>query len=106
MTIGCLCDTGDADWWWTLGDDFQPLGGKRRRRCHSCKTLVPLGADVVEVIRWKNDECGSEVSLASWYLCETCGGLAYALNGLNYCYDLDEPLKAQINEYVQMYGKL
>lgn len=45
--------------------------------------------------------------MASWYMCETCGGLHMAVKDLGMCCDIERDLKKQIREYndmVKMFG--
>jgi hypothetical protein len=59
--------------------------------------------------RWRNpaDDIedriyGDEVPLAPWYMCETCGGLYMAIDDLDMCCDISEPIADQIMEYNEM----
>ncbi len=116
--LSCSCDYGgDADWQWQVppGFDFTPLSAKRRRTCCSCRKRIAVGDDSVEVWRSRppSDRCnyieeriyGDEVPLASWYLCEACGGLLMAIIDLGFCCYLGgESLQEQIAEYNEAMG--
>lgn len=113
MSLSCGCgeDFRDGDWWWQIehSPEFIPLLTKRWRKCCSCGKHVTPGDDVVEVYRYRQANTdieerfhGGEVPLASWWLCEECGGLAMAINDLGMCYELgpnSQSLKKQIADY-------
>lgn len=111
------CDSGDfdsdgCDWWWIWHRDSAPLATKRGRKCCSCGDKINVGdmVSTVERFRGPNHDIeekiyGDEVSLAPWFLCETCGDLAFSLDELGFCFDLGgESLKDQIKEYREMEG--
>jgi predicted RNA-binding Zn-ribbon protein involved in translation (DUF1610 family) len=109
MSLSCSCgDYGDADWWWDLAGDFSILDTKRSRRCTSCGAKLKPGDEVVTVFRWRgpNNDIeerihGDEVELANAYLCETCGGLHWAVRDLGMCSSLENDIAAQIREYMR-----
>ena len=100
-------DTDGADWWWYQPADYAPLATKRSRKCCSCGAKVGVGETARKVLRYRPatewEEMrgfGDEVQMADWYLCETCGDLAYSLAELGFCYTLgDDSLAKQIDEY-------
>ncbi len=119
MGLSCDCSfDGDFDWYWELPSSdtfFQPLNTKRCRRCASCGKRIAVGDECTELHRWRypRDEppyieeriYGDEVPLAPWFLCETCSGLALALDELKFCFTLGhESLKQQIAEYNELAG--
>lgn len=121
MSIACSSDYDGADgedWWWYRPADEAPLSTKRGRKCCSCGTKVGVGDTARKIARARScsERCdyieeaiyGDEVPLAAWYLCETCGDLAYALDELGYCYKLGvgQSLKSQIAEYRAAGGEL
>ena len=111
MGLSCSCENDDADWYYDNTDDFTVLDTKRGRKCCSCRANVKTGSTVLEIRRWRppTDRCnyieesiyGDEVPLASWFMCETCGGLYLAVVELGMCCELDEPIARQIKEYFE-----
>lgn len=111
MSLSCDCDfDGGADvaYWWSSSFDFITLQTKRSRKCKSCGCFIKPGAEVVEFTRWRNPKDDvetriwgedGEISLASWFMCETCGGLAMAVQDTGMCFSIDENVKDQIAEY-------
>lgn len=108
--ISCSCeDYGNIEFWYIPADDFTPLKTKRRRRCCSCKTIIKPGEDVLAFRRWRAPSdrynyieesiYGDEVPLATWYMCEKCGGLYMAVADLGMCCDIAEDIATQIKEY-------
>jgi hypothetical protein len=121
MSLNCYCDADyqDYDWWWyppAANEEFTALNTKRSRNCISCKQRITPGGLCIEVKREKAaasyvEECiyGDTVPLASWYLCEACGGLALALAELHMCYTLgpnEDSLKQQIAEWRELQTEL
>lgn len=114
MSLSCTCDLyGDeADWYYETADDFSVLTTKRSRKCCSCKTKIKPGEEVLKLRRYQqpSDRCnyieesiyGGEVPLAAWYMCETCGGLYFAVTDLGMCCDIERDLKVQIREYNEL----
>jgi hypothetical protein len=110
MSLSCDCgyDYDDPDWWYSSTLKFSTLATKRGRKCCSCGAPIKPGDDMVEFTRWrgpKDDieeriygECG-EISLASWHMCETCGGLAMAVEESGMCFSIGENIKTQIADY-------
>jgi hypothetical protein len=111
MSISCSCGDWDGDGWvYTYAEplDFKPLATKRAHRCCSCKRLVRPGEDIVELERYRyprNDieeriyGEGDEVPLASWVLCEECGGLFMAIRDLGVCWVAGTNIKEDVREW-------
>lgn len=116
MSLVCTHEYYDGDnfdWWWYSPDDEVPLATKRSRKCCSCGRKINVGDMARRVRRYRSATewesirgLGDEVQIADWYLCETCGDLAYSLAELGFCYTLDESLQQQIDEYRKCGGKL
>lgn len=113
LSCGCDYDVGDYAWWFMEGK-FAPLDTKRARRCCSCKQPISVGAECLELERWRsvNEDhdveyriYGDEFPLVSWYLCERCAGIYLALEGLGFCIDLNESMESQLVEYHRDYAK-
>lgn len=70
------------------------------------------GAEVLALSRWRTagydtiEEkiygCQGEVPLATWYMCERCGGLFMALEELGFCVDVGDNMIALAKEYGEM----
>lgn len=109
MGISCDCDSGNCDWYYQAGRDFSLLDTKRARKCCSCGTKIAPGDTVVEFRRWRSptDRCnyieesiyGDEVPLAPRFMCETCGGLYFAIEELGMCCNIDDNIAVQIKEF-------
>ena len=108
MSISCSC--GDDDgcaWYFTSTSDFSKLDTKRSRRCCSCGAKIKPGDDSLVFPRWRNStsdiedriygELG-EIHLASWYMCESCGGVYLSVTELGMCFDLSGNIKEQVIE--------
>lgn len=110
MSISCSCDF-DGDGWvytYSMPLDFKPMDTKRAKRCCSCRTLVKHGQDCVELERYRPARNGIEeriygegcdVPLASWYLCEECGGLFMAIQELDICWFAGTNIKDDVREW-------
>ena len=107
MSLSCYCGDGDgADWQYWPGKDFEVLDTKRSRKCCSCKKKISPGQTVVRFRRSRppSDRCnyieesiyGDEVPLANWYMCETCGGLYFAVEDMGMYCDIGEDMAEQI----------
>lgn len=101
MSLSCSCgyDDYDADWYFSLVDDFSILKSRRSKRCCSCKELIKPGAVVVEFWRYRYPRTevevkilgeDAEIPLASWFMCEACGEIFLNINALGYCVDIGE----------------
>jgi hypothetical protein len=110
MSLSCDCDFGGDDpaWWYSSTLKFSTLATKRGRKCCSCGEAIKPGAEVVEFTRWRSPKDDveerifgedGEIDLASWYMCEICGGLAMAVEETGMCYSIGEDMKQQIAEY-------
>lgn len=108
MSLSCTC--GDDDgfaWYFTSKDDFSTLLTKRSRKCCSCGTKIKPGDDCVKFGRYKVADSEveeriygyrGEVPLASWYMCEECGGVYLSVTELGMCFDLDGDIREQVRE--------
>ena len=102
MSISCSCDFGDGgeypEWWFSVENaDFIPLPTIHGQKCPSCQSKILPGDDCVRVERWCYDEDGNDITMSPWWLCETCGGLAMAIEEQGLCYTLGgETLRDQI----------
>ena len=109
MSLSCSCDNDGADWWYEPSSDFAVLATKRSRKCCSCGTKIKPGDEALYLRRWRSPSMrcnyieesiyGEEVPLAPWFLCETCGGLYFAVQDLGMCCDISDNIAHQIREY-------
>ena len=114
MSLSCSCGEWNGDGWsWRCENDFTILKGARRKRCCSCKELINIGAECVELerLRYPITEVEEriygeegEINIASWYLCERCGEIYLNLDALGYCYNIGDDLREDLREYHQMTG--
>lgn len=105
MSLSCSCDNDGSDWYYTPSPDFSALRTKRNRKCTSCKKVLIPGDTVLELERWRSprhdieeDIYDDKVPLASWYMCETCGGLYMAVDETGMCCDITYSISEQIRE--------
>ncbi len=116
MSLSCGCDDPGAPYWWySCGDNFEPISHYRPARCKSCKAPLHFGALVLEIQRWRpvRDEIeikihgeDGEILLATWYLCERCGGIYASLEDLGFCVDPGSNMEESLAEYHRDYAKL
>ena len=112
MSLSCECDFDGDGWTYThaMPLDFRPLKTKRAHRCCSCKTLVRPGEDIVELERYRparnyieeriyGESC--DVPMASWILCEECGGLFMAIHDLSICWIAGTNIKEDVREWAE-----
>lgn len=112
MSLSCECDFDGDGWTYThaMPLDFIPLKTKRAHRCCSCKTLVRPGEDIVELDRYRparnyieeriyGESC--DVPMASWILCEECGGLFMAIHDLGICWIAGTNIKEDVREWAE-----
>ena len=94
-------------------DNFSKLSSSRSKRCCSCKILINPGKTCIELsrFRWPKSEIeikifgeGSELKIASWYLCEQCGEHFLNLTSIGFCYRAGENIMEMLKEYQEMTG--
>lgn len=112
MTLSCGCDDSGVHAWYFEECGFSTLKTTRGRRCRSCKTPIKPGATCLELARDRAPRTdleeriyGDEVPLATWYLCERCGGIFLSLEELGFCVQPSESMDAQLAEYHRDYAK-
>ncbi len=106
MSLSCYCgDYDDSEWSYTYSNDFTTLQTKRSRKCCSCGYRIKIGDDCMKFDRSKPPGSdieeriyGDEVPLASWYMCESCGGVFLSVKELGMCFNLDGNIKEQVRE--------
>ena len=116
MSLSCDCGIGDGDyaWWYAVCDGLVTLDTKRSRRCCSCKTRINVGDMALPIERWRDPIWDVEhriyladhIYIATWYFCETCAGLYWAIDERGMCVSIEEPIADQIREYVSEYGPI
>jgi hypothetical protein len=117
MGLSCACDEWDGEGVaWTFEHDFVQFMGtykhNRRKRCCSCKRLIDLGSLCVKFERFRmaisnieyNIHGDSEIPMADWYMCESCGEIFLNLDALKFCIDITEPMPELLKEYHEMTG--
>lgn len=95
MSIDCACnvdDYDDAEWYWTSDKKKKPLVTKRGRRCCSCNSVIKPQEQTIELDRFKYDEYGNEVWLASYWHCEKCADLQLFIDGMGWCFSIGDNL--------------
>lgn len=106
MSLSCSCgDSDDCSWYYETTNDFTKLQTKRSRKCCSCEEKIKPGDDCVKFSRYRPPATdieerihGDEVLLASWYMCESCGGVYLSVVELGMCFDLDGNIKEQVRD--------
>ena len=88
MSLSCSCGYENFEWLYYPPNYFTTLKTDTRRKCKSCGTLIEIGADCLKFEREDNDE--EQTTLPTWYYCEECGGLYFALEDLGFCIQIDE----------------
>ncbi len=114
MGLSCnFSDDGDCAWYFTPPNDISILASNKRKRCTSCKELISIGdaSYKFERFRYAQNEIedriygdGTEIPLASWYMCEKCGDQYMNLEALGFCVDITENMFKLLEEYVEEYG--
>lgn len=115
MSLSCTCyENDDAAWYWWPPDDFSKFSKRKRKRCCSCKSLITLGADCLEFTRTRSPVSDIEerihgdgpeaVSLASWYMCETCGEQYLNLTAYGYCVNIEDNMLDLLAEHRRLNG--
>ena len=108
MSLSCSCgDDYDCNLYFDIPRDFSKLETKHSRECCSCGVKIKPGDDNLVFQRYRNPindiedrifgECG-EIPLASWHMCEECGGVYLSVTELGMCFDLDGNIKDQVRE--------
>ena len=109
--LSCSC-RDDYEWHYKPPEDFCKLTGRKRRpRCRSCDALINMGDDCLEFESFREprgwyeeSRFGSEVPMASKYLCEKCGEIFLNLNALGYCIALGDSMKDLLADYWDLTG--
>lgn len=105
MSLSCTCDTDNYEWLYYPPRDFSILQTKTRKKCRSCGKLIEIEADCLEFIREEYDsEIEEDLLLPTWYHCEECGGLYFALEDLGFCVQIDENMQDLVQEYNDDYA--
>lgn len=104
MSLSCEC-WEDYEWYYEAPDDYTTFNKKRRKRCHSCKTLIEIGSTCTEFECWHppNNDIeerihGDEVYTANKFLCEKCSDIYFSLSELGFCVTLTS-MQELLEEY-------
>lgn len=100
MGLSCSCEWDGEGWYFYPAEEFSLFGGKRSTRCCSCGDKIRPGDEAGKFVRERGaisdiEEriCGTEISLAPWWMCERCAGLYFALDELGYCVTLGDDMR-------------
>ena len=122
MSLSCSCSDWDGDGLgWILAEKiitrgegkipaeieyFFPLETKRARKCCSCGELIKVGDLALKFKRFRSatkfeaDRLGwDEVSMAPWFMCESCGEIFLNLEAAGFCLDITESMAELMEEY-------
>ena len=110
--LSCSClDPEDCDWYFFVPGDFTKLETKRRKRCCSCRKLIDIGAECLELerVRPTNTDIeeriyGEEISLASWYMCRWCGEMFLTFSEHGFCPNPADNMFENLKDYWEMNG--
>ena len=107
MGLSCSCEWDGSGWYFYPAEKFSVFDGKRSTRCCSCDGRIAPGDEVGKFVRERGakDEIeirihgeDAEISIAPWWMCETCAGLYFALEELGYCVTLGEDMRELAKE--------
>jgi len=95
--------------------EFRPFDRSRRKRCVSCNALIDHGADCLEFKRmqYPQNEVQAkiygdwdvEITLPSYFICETCGEIYLNLWALGYeCMNPQNGMQKYLDEYHDLTG--
>lgn len=111
MSMSCSCDYEGGDWYYYKPADYSILETKRARRCCSCGERIVRGDTVVKFRRARQPKTeiedriwgeGSDIPLASWFMCEACGDQFFNLTELGFCITLPDSMTKLVKEYAEM----
>lgn len=113
MALSCdtYFDDGECDWYWYWPSDFTTTSVGRRKRCRSCKQLIGICEDAVEIPRYRYAQSefemnfygeGCEIDMASWWMCEDCGGLMLSLLEHGYALSIDDDMRVLAKEHAAL----
>lgn len=115
MPLSCECAEWEGEGWaYIEPDEFSTLQKHRRQRCKSCKTIIEKGQVCLEFPRLRypteyeldkriHTSEDTEIFLASYFLCESCGDQYYNLTAAGFCVRPDENIIELLKEYKQEY---
>lgn len=113
MSLSCSCEWDGENWAYIEPDDFTTLKTSKRKRCSSCKELIPKESLVLkfERIRYAKTEVeekiygdDTEIGLAPFYMCEDCGDQYFNLSALGFCINIEENMFDLLKEYREEYN--
>lgn len=101
-------DSGDG-WYYYPPHDFSTFRRKKRKRCCSCGQFIEIGAQSVSFDRYRSSRSdieeriyGDEVSLADFFMCESCGEIYFNLSSIGYEIQLGDNMLNLLLEYQKM----
>jgi len=116
MSLSCDCNFDSSECepgqsYYYYPNDFSKLNTKKRHRCVSCKSLIDVGSDVLEIERERvaydlieERIKGETYTISSHYICETCGEIFLNLHAIGYCLDVYSPMGIALKEYQELIG--
>ena len=116
MGLSCGCDyddwDGDGTAYYKPNDFIKMPWFDRRKRCLSCKSFINPGEQVAKFDGFRMPNCdyeinrfgdGTEIDMASKYLCEKCSEIFFNLEDLGFCVDMFENMNDLLEEYKNDY---
>lgn len=105
--LSCSYDLDNYAWFFVIPSTFSTLQTSRRKRCCSCKMLIQKNASVVKFERYRFFKTDieeriygdSEIKIADFYMCESCGDQYFNLSALEFCIDITENMFNLLKEY-------
>lgn len=114
MSLSCSCVDYDGEpgtWAYYHPEDFTILETKRRKRCSSCKELIGIGSECLEFRRIRapyteieENISGTEIPIASLFMCEKCGEIWLNLTAAGYCLTPEDNMERDLKEYWETTG--
>ena len=108
--LSCSCDY-ESEWYYYPTDDFINFECLRRKRCVSCRVLIDHFTPCLEFECFRdpyNDIeeriWGTEVQIASRFMCEKCGEIYLNLDALGYCHNLETNIQEDLKDYWDLTG--
>lgn len=111
MSLSCSCHEYDGEgWFYYRPSDYSVLSTKRGRKCCSCGGRIAVGDTVLAFdrargARYEIEERiygGTDIPLATWFMCESCGDQYLNLTELGFCITIPANMMEMLAQYAQM----